>query len=69
MSSPASAGLVARLLREMERNAVRARNGIRYLSGRRMGARGPTPCDLVWSQGKAGCAASRATASLSRRPC
>jgi polyhydroxyalkanoate synthase len=47
------AALAGDLLREMERNAVRARNGIRYVTGTEWAPEAPTPRDLVWGQGKA----------------
>ena len=59
MSSPESAGLVARVLRESERTAIRARNGLRYLGGAEWAPERPTPSDVVWSQ---------ATAELRRYP-
>lgn len=39
--------------REVERNAARARNGIRYVAGAEWAPIGPTPSDVVWSEGKA----------------
>lgn len=42
-----------RLRREVERNAIRARNGIKYLSGADWTAPEPTPRDLLWHQGTA----------------
>ncbi len=47
------AGLVARLLRETERTAIRTRNGLRYAAGAEWAPRQPTPSDVVWSQGTA----------------
>ena len=47
------AGLVARLLRETERTAIRGRNGLRYATGAEWAPRRPTPSDLVWRQGAA----------------
>lgn len=44
---------VARVLRETERSAIRARNGIRYLTGSEWAPPRPTPSDVVWSQGTA----------------
>jgi polyhydroxyalkanoate synthase len=38
---------------EIERNAVRVRNGIRYAAGSEWTPVSPTPKDTVWSQGKA----------------
>jgi poly[(R)-3-hydroxyalkanoate] polymerase subunit PhaC len=38
--------------REIERNALRARNGLKYLTGARFVRSGTTPRDLVWQQGK-----------------
>ena len=54
MTAPAEdAGLVARLKRETERTALRARNGLRYAAGAEWAPRQPTPSDVVWSQGTA----------------
>lgn len=39
--------------REVERNATRARNGIKYLSGATWATPQPTPRDCVWRQGNA----------------
>jgi polyhydroxyalkanoate synthase subunit PhaC len=39
--------------REIERNAFRARNGIKYVAGAQWAPVGPTPSDDVWQQGKA----------------
>lgn len=39
--------------REIERNAFRARNGIKYVSGEQWAPVDPTPSDTVWQQGKA----------------
>lgn len=38
--------------REIERNALRARNGLKYLTGGRFVRTGVTPRDLVWRRGK-----------------
>ena len=54
MTAPTDdAGLVARLVRETERTAIRARNGLRYAAGAEWAPRRPTPSDVVWSQGAA----------------
>jgi polyhydroxyalkanoate synthase subunit PhaC len=47
------ASLASDVVREIERNAVRARNGIRYATGTQWAPEAPTPRELVWSQGKA----------------
>lgn len=39
--------------REIERNAFRARNGLKYITGGQWAPVGPTPSDTVWHQGKA----------------
>jgi polyhydroxyalkanoate synthase len=39
--------------REIERTALRARNGIRYVTGAEWAPIGPTPSDTVWREGKA----------------
>ncbi len=45
--------LLTSLRREIDRNALRARNGIKYLAGGRFVRSGATPRDLIWSHGKA----------------
>lgn len=42
-----------RIRREIERNAVRARNGIRYVAGTDWSQPNPTPREAVWRQGNA----------------
>lgn len=39
--------------REVDRNALRAKNGIKYLAGARFVRTGVSPRDLIWRQGKA----------------
>lgn len=46
-------GAVAGLRRELERNAVRARNGIKYATGTEWAPRSPTPSEVVWREDKA----------------
>jgi poly[(R)-3-hydroxyalkanoate] polymerase subunit PhaC len=43
--------IVARLRRETERTAIRARNGLRYVAGSEWAPVQPTPSDVVWRQG------------------
>ncbi|MEU2004866.1 alpha/beta fold hydrolase [Rhodococcus sp. NPDC019627] len=50
MSQP-STGTINRIQREIERNAVRARNGIKYLIGGDWTTPHSTPKDIVWQQG------------------
>jgi polyhydroxyalkanoate synthase len=45
--------LVSTIRRELERTAVRARNGIRYAGGESWIPESPTPKAVVWRQGKA----------------
>lgn len=45
--------VLAGVRREVERNATRARNGIRYVAGAEWAPLGPTPSDTVWQEGKA----------------
>jgi poly[(R)-3-hydroxyalkanoate] polymerase subunit PhaC len=47
------ADLLGRLNRDVERSALRARNGIRYVSGARPANVGATPKDVVWRRDKA----------------
>jgi polyhydroxyalkanoate synthase subunit PhaC len=51
MTSPDSAGIISPLVRETERTAIRARHGLRFLTGAEWAPVRPTPSDLVWSQG------------------
>jgi polyhydroxyalkanoate synthase len=44
--------VLAALRREVERNATRARNGIRYVAGAEWAPVAPTPSDTVWEEGK-----------------
>ena len=45
--------LLGGIRREVERNAVRARNGIKYAAGSEWAPRGPTPSDVIWELDKA----------------
>jgi polyhydroxyalkanoate synthase subunit PhaC len=45
--------VLANVRREVERNAARARNGIKYVTGSQWAPIGPTPSDVVWREGKA----------------
>jgi polyhydroxyalkanoate synthase len=40
--------LLGGIRREVERNAFRARNGIKYVAGSEWAPRGPTPSEVVW---------------------
>lgn len=44
--------VLGNLRREIERTALRARNGIRYATGAEWAPIGPTPSDVVWEDGK-----------------
>ena len=44
--------VVTGLRREIERSAVRARNGIKYAAGAEWAPRAPTPSVVVWQEGK-----------------
>jgi polyhydroxyalkanoate synthase len=44
---------LSRVRREIERNAVRARNGIKLLTGTEWGSPAPTDSDTIWRDGKA----------------
>lgn len=44
--------LLSGVRREVERNATRARNGIKYAAGAEWAPVGPTPSDTVWQEGK-----------------
>src|SRR5207248_7327525 len=45
--------LLSRLRRDVERSALRARNGLKHLSGVGRPPLGQSPRDVVWSSGKA----------------
>jgi polyhydroxyalkanoate synthase len=49
----AAGGVLSGVRREIERNAFRARNGIKYISGGQWAPVDPTPSDDIWRQGKA----------------
>src|SRR4051794_21854764 len=48
----APSDLVARMRRDVDRSLLRARNGLKYLSGVSRPQLGQTPKDVVWSSGK-----------------
>ena len=64
--SPAEA--LARFRREIDRTAVRARNGVKHLSGFSAAAVGETPRDLVWTRDKVALFRYRPLAQGSGRP-
>ena len=47
-----SASVIDRVRREVERNALRARNGIRMAAGLSRPKLGTTPKDVVWRRGR-----------------
>lgn len=47
-----SAGILERVRREVERNALRARNGIKMAAGLSRPELGTTPKDVVWQRGR-----------------
>jgi polyhydroxyalkanoate synthase len=51
MPELAPGDVVASLRREIGRNATRARNGIRYLTGAEWAPRAPTPSEVIWREG------------------
>lgn len=53
MTAPAAGGPIDRVVREVERNAVRAKNGLKYLSGADWTPPAPSARDAVWNQGPA----------------
>src|SRR3954451_21811948 len=53
MGAPNPADLIARVKRDVERSALRARNGVRYVRGSHRPALGATPKDVVWRHGRA----------------
>src|SRR3954454_19695935 len=50
---PAASEVLSRVRRDVERNALRARNGIKLAAGVSKPRLGQTPKDLVWSRGHA----------------
>ena len=48
----AAGDILSGVRREVERNATRARNGIKYVAGAEWAPIGPTPSDTVWHEGK-----------------
>ena len=46
-------GAVSGLRREVERNATRARNGVKWFAGAEFAPPHPTPSEVVWTNGKA----------------
>lgn len=51
LASPA--GMLGRIRRDVERSALRARNGIKYVGGLDRPQVGQSPKDVVWSRDKA----------------
>lgn len=51
MTPPPFTEPLDQLKRELERNAIRARNGIKYLAGTDWTTPSPTPKDTIWRQG------------------
>src|SRR4051812_36550648 len=51
MTPPSLSDPLDRVRREVERSAIRARNGIKYLAGNDWTTPQPTPKDTVWRQG------------------
>ena len=51
-SEVTGADALTTIRREIERNALRARNGLKYLAGARFVRTGVTPRDLIWRRGK-----------------
>jgi polyhydroxyalkanoate synthase subunit PhaC len=68
LAPPSPADAVQWLRREVERNAIRARNGIKYVTGSRWLPPGPTPKDTVWRQGKVALWRYRSTSIRFRQP-
>jgi polyhydroxyalkanoate synthase len=53
MALPLGDDLLDRVSREVQRTAVRARNGLKYATGSEWAPVSPTPRDRIWSQGPA----------------
>jgi len=52
MPPESAIGILDGLRREVERGAVRTRNGLRLISGAQFAPPHPTPSDVIWSSGK-----------------
>src|SRR3712207_8205253 len=52
LSMPSPQTLLERVRRDVERNALRARNGIRLVAGADRPGVGQTPKDVVWQRGR-----------------
>ena len=50
-SLPGVPGILEDVRKDLERNALRLRNGIKYLSGGEFAPVAPTPRDVVWAEG------------------
>lgn len=53
MPSLPAQDLLTTVRRELERNAVRARNGIKYVTGAEWAPPAPTPSETIWREGRA----------------
>lgn len=53
MAEPAAGGTLSGLRSEVRRNAVRARNGVKWAAGGEFAPPHPTPSDVIWDNGKA----------------
>lgn len=65
---PSPSGAVERVLREIERNLQRARNGIKLAAGTSRPVLGQTPKDVVWRSGRSELWHYRGTTPSSGRP-
>lgn len=64
---PPGRDTVQGLRRELERNAIRARNGLQYLAGREWAPPAPTRSDVVWNAGAANVRRYRGTTPVRYR--
>lgn len=53
MAEPAATGVLDTIRREVSRNAVRARNGLKWAAGAEFAPPHPTPSDVIWRRDKA----------------
>jgi polyhydroxyalkanoate synthase len=52
-SAQSQSGILHAVRREVQRNVVRARNGVKYAAGAQFAPPHPTPHDVIWRHGKA----------------
>ena len=66
---PSPQAVLDRVRRDVERNALRARNGIKLVAGVDRPGVGQTPKDVVWQRGRASSGTTATTTSATARRC